>query len=738
MASIQVPETALRRGIFAGIALLLVTPFVVTPGTIFPFVVGKALWSRSIIGIVFALWAVLALANPAWRPPRSRVLLLFAASLCISFVAACFGVSLQRSLWSSYERMQGLVDAAHWFALAVVLASMLRSSAGWRALLGLNVAAGAAMACLVIARYHNVHLPFFGAIPELHLPRMSGPTGNPTFLGIYMLFNLLLALGFAVQAWLPGAAPETAPRRRGGQRSAVAKQRVRAAGRWPGGLLRGAAAALLLCGLGLAGSVGGFAGLLAGIGFAALCYAFLGRGRVRWIALAVLAALGVLAVGVGLRVVDLDRRAAAGIDRSIASYVASVHVQRPGVQSRLAAWEAGLEGFAARPVLGWGPENFVVVFGRFASGYGAVAKPHDQAHGKFVEVVATTGVLGVTAWVALWATAFLVLWRAARGMSARERVVAVFVGAAMFGTLVQSQFLFDTAIGSLQTVLLLGYLASLEAADRPVGRGPRLPAWLARAWLPLAGSALLRRGRARIALGVAAVAVAASGLAVNHAIHAAADVNHLPRRDWSLRDLAGGIDGFAPLANAWRWRMFDELALHWPRIRAADGARARRLLDWAGSEAEAVLRTEPESWRIQQSLARLYRAAAVTDPGYGGLARRHLERVVELAPNRPVFAATLEPPGTPSVRRLEDGRHELRWRPSPGAGYHVVSVSRNRGPWQNILHAYDAARTSFVPPAQESPGIYRYRIRACRNPGDCGALAAWPPVTMPGGPSVTP
>ena len=66
MTGPALPEKALRWVIFAGIALLVATPFVITPGTIFPFVVGKALWSRSLIEIVFALWAVLAVAHPAY------------------------------------------------------------------------------------------------------------------------------------------------------------------------------------------------------------------------------------------------------------------------------------------------------------------------------------------------------------------------------------------------------------------------------------------------------------------------------------------------------------------------------------------------------------------------------------------------------------------------------------------------------------------------------------------------
>ena len=736
MTGLPVPEKALRRAIFAGIALLFATAFVITPGTIFPFVVGKALWSRSLVEIVFALWAVLALARSQYRPPRSWLLVLLAAGLAIALLAAWFGVSVERSLWSSYERMQGVVDAAHWFVLALVLASMLRGGAEWRSLLGLSAAAGAAMAGLVVARHYEFDVPFFGQVPERHLPRMSGPLGNPTYLSVYMLFNLPLAAGFALRAWLPAARtvavqapPPPRPRGRGRQpRKAPAPPVPRPVPCWPGGLAWTVAAALLLWGLALAGSVGGFAGLFAAIAFVALGYAVLARGRGRWAACAAIAVLGLSAVGIALRFVDADRTAALGVGHPVADYVASVHLQRPSVQSRLTAWEAGLEGFAARPVLGWGPENFGTVFGRFASGYGAVTEPHDLAHSKLVEVAATTGGLGLAAWLALWGSAFVVVWRAARAMEARERVLAVFVGGALFGALVQSLFLFDTAVGSLQSMVLLGFVVSLEAAAVPERRRPRMPAGIARA-----GAALLRRGTARIAAGVVAVALAAIGLAVNHAIYRAAGVDHLPRGDWSWRNMAGGIDGFRPLANTWRWWLFNELALHGPRILAEDGARARGLLAWAGREGGEAAHMEPTNWQIVHGLARMYRAVAETGPEYGAKARHHAERGRALAPNRAVFPSVLEPPDGLGVRELQDGRHELRWRWSEGTGYIVVSQARDGGPWRHILHAYDPARTSFVPPGPKSPGVWRYRIKACRYPGACSTAALWPAIVRPAG-----
>ena len=80
------PVAALRWGVLAGLVALLAMPFVVTPGTLYSFVVGKALWSRSIIEVVFALWAVLALAEPRYRSPRSRVLLLLAAGFAVALL----------------------------------------------------------------------------------------------------------------------------------------------------------------------------------------------------------------------------------------------------------------------------------------------------------------------------------------------------------------------------------------------------------------------------------------------------------------------------------------------------------------------------------------------------------------------------------------------------------------------------------------------------------------------------
>ncbi|MDE2691320.1 MAG: O-antigen ligase family protein [Acidobacteriota bacterium] len=746
---LQALERPLRLAVFAGIALLLLTPFVVTTSTIFPFIVGKALWSRSIIEVVFALWAVLAIVDSRYRPPRSWLLGLLGAGFAVSLVSAAFGVSPLRSVWSTYERMQGLVDAAHWLALAVVLVSVLRTRAAWRALLAGVAGTGAAMALVVVGLGLDVHVPLYGGLPELDPPRIGGPLGNPTFLSGYLVVSLMVALGLAVHAWLAvraaaaaagasppgaGAANPATPRHASARERKAWQRRARAAQRHApaerpasSGSPRAAfalwapAAALMLWAMTLAGSVGGFAGLFAALAFLAVAGAFRARGRLRMFAAGALVVLLGVAAAAGLRATAGDRSAGYLPDHPVARYVLSTHVTRPGVQSRLAAWKAGLGGFAERPALGYGPENFIDVFGRHVSGYGAFAEPHDRAHGKLVEVAATTGVAGVAAWLAMWGLALLAVWRAAWRLEAPERALVLFAGAGLVGYLAQAQFLFDTPTGSLQAALLLAFAAGLEGVAFGDARRFRLPGWLRDRWRALRGLKA-----ARVALAAAALAATVAGLTVHRSVLAAAGVEHVPDESRPLEVLADAIDGFPPLADVHRRLLLEGLALEWSRIRAEDGARARRLLELAAREAAEAERARTAEWRIHHGAARVFATAASTDPEHQGEAERFLASSRVLAPNRPLFVAPLRPPDSLTGARRADGRYELRWRWPESAGYVAIEEFGGGAPRRFVLHAYDSARTSFVLPNGREPGVRRYRIKACWFPGQCSATAEWP------------
>ena len=106
-------DLALLWAIRFGLLALLLTPLIVSPSTAFPFIVGKALFARTVIEIVLALWLMLLIRRPEYRPVASTLVVLFGLFLLGALISGLFGVSPQRSIWSNYQRMTGVFDLAH-------------------------------------------------------------------------------------------------------------------------------------------------------------------------------------------------------------------------------------------------------------------------------------------------------------------------------------------------------------------------------------------------------------------------------------------------------------------------------------------------------------------------------------------------------------------------------------------------------------------------------------------------
>ncbi|MYA12780.1 MAG: O-antigen ligase family protein [Gemmatimonadetes bacterium] len=613
-------ERAAELSVHACLALLLLTPLVWSPDTYFPFAVGKAVYARSLIAVSFALWALLALARPRWRPPRTVFLAVLAAGLAVDGLSAWAGVSPQRSLWSTYTRMEGLVTTVHWVALFVVLAGTVRTRAGWTRLLKMNVAVGLAVALITMVRFHLPDLPLFGLPSEARYPRVSATTGNPTFLGGYLVAVALLAAGFLVRSFM---------RPVGGQAA------------WTACLPWALTAPAAVYALVLTGSLGALAGLGAGAVAAAGLYAWLGpTARARRTGRRALLALGgagaVLAVGIAVRAsapppaTDVPARAfeTVMLERATSAERIGMTMNR-----RFRNWESGLKAFAERPLLGWGTGNYFVGSARHISEPDGPQLVRDHAHNMLVEEAASKGVFGLAAYLALWGWTFVLLIRAARAAGPRDQALLIVAAAALLGWFVQTQSLFYSATNWLQQILLLGFAAHWEARLR-AGDG-RTRRWAA---APLRA---LRDRAARIAAGALVLAAAAGSLASSRAVHAGAAALHRAEHEGEfLADMERSVDAFAPLANGPRVILINNVAANWPVLSRDHAAEADRLLAWMEAEAPAALAAEPESWVVHHALTRLYRAVAATEPGYAERAERHHARSLELAPN----LDPLEPP----------------------------------------------------------------------------------------------
>ena len=651
-------ETALLYGTRAAILLVLAMPLMVRIELFFPYVVGKALYFRTLTEIAFALWVVLAYRYAAYRPSRFVILGIFAVYLAVSLLAAVFGVSFQRSVWSTYERMQGVLDLAHWLAFVLVAASVFRSFTDWRALLNVSLGFSLLISLIGVVQYYELfEIPGYEFLEATG--RLDVTLGNATYVGAYMLVSVLVAVGLLAQSYRDGR--ETAPpveesaalRRRRRRRRREAQRPQIDWTPWS----RGFWAAVVVFGLwvmALSGARGAVIGLVMSVGALALLFAaWESSRRVR------IAAMVCLAMVVGGVVLFTAARNTAPVDR-VAESVTMVHRLRKislddtSIRPRVLSWQAGLRGFAEKPILGWGPENFIVIWGRHLDPTAQPSEIHDQAHSKPVEELSTKGALGLAAYLALWGAMMWVLYRRVRHRDHPEQRLILFVGATAAGYFIQNLFLFDTPATVLSFMVLLAYVVRLEQEDAPSAAPGDAPA---------------RRGATArdeepdigwyAAIGLATAAVVAAFVLVNAPTYRAAEMiaqASIPDLPWDLRAeiYENSIEEFGFLASQPRLRLLNQVHQNWQGMSPQQKADA---LAMAKRHGELLLEKEPEDWLTYVNLATVYQTAWDIDPVNVERAAEYLETALELAPG-PVGTSGL-------VQRQAEIEALLRSRAAP-------------------------------------------------------------------------
>ena len=372
-----------------------------------------------------------------------------------------------------------------------------------------------------------------------------------------------------------------------------------------------------------------------------VCYVFI--GRLRPLRIAAAAIVAVLVVG---GVAFLAIRSTPAFEPIAESNVmlqrlASAGLEDHSIQGRIHSVAAGLQGFAARPILGWGPENYHVLFGRYVSQENPSLEKFDQAHSKPVEELATKGALGFLSYMAIWVVMFWVVLKRARRESAADQTLTLVIGASLVGYFVQNLFLFDTATMLLQFVMLAAFVAWIETeANAPTRSrtGDELRVSLFGRFLGRIESVRVLQRDARFLYGSVAVValVVAAILFVNVRVWVAAQ-NYRDVRIASIEvedrieGLAESADMFPGLGNYPRRDLFEIVAREVPRLPAD---RATGVMFTTDSEAEEALDVESENWHIVVALGLVYQSASSQDERYLALARAFTDQATKIAPGR--------------------------------------------------------------------------------------------------------
>ena len=327
------------------------------------------------------------------------------------------------------------------------------------------------------------------------------------------------------------------------------------------------------------------------------------------------------------------------------------------VAGRWTVARPGIKGFLARPIFGWGPENFTVVYDRYvlAEDMELPILAFDQAHNKPVEELSTKGILGLVAFLLLWAAAFWVVFLKVRQRD-QDQWLYLFIGGALAGYFSAGLFWFDNATTLLVLVLLIGWLISLEA-DIGAESPSLFPATQTEPTVPpqVGATQIDQHGQEERGEGVNAGARAeSSGFYVPYTLIAALLLALLSLSIYFLnirpfdaaqatyhlanpqRDLDGLLSkaqessrNFSPLATLSSQMLMQQSLGLWDGLSSEDRVRAFTL---AEEEGKRAIQREPRNPKLYLAMARVYQAARHLDPTHLGLARQYTEKADQFAP----------------------------------------------------------------------------------------------------------
>ena len=403
---------------------VLIVPVFFTAKLFFPYTSTKTFLFRTLVEIAFVFWVPLIIFFKECRPKVNAFILLPAALLLSAAISSVFGLSFRSSFWSDLERMMGFLTYAHLFVFYLILISVFRDEREWKKLFTLSLAVS-----LIISVF-GIWQKFMN-----DLGRIESTYGNAAFLASYLLINLFLAFyllakekGFGGKAWffLSVLLIDGFVLFLTGTRGAI-----------------------------LGAALGFFVILISGIFYSDRIRLFFYKSKT--IRIFSILALTAIILTVGVIFVFRSRLQTRDFPEVI-SRLASISTNDRTVQGRLLVWQVALRGIRERPLLGWGPENFILLSNFHYDPRLFAQEPWiDRAHNLFLDISAAQGLVGFLIMLALFVVFLRGIWRPRNErFSFSDKAILTGFSAAY---LVNSLFVFDNTGTLMVLVFIAAYVA---------------------------------------------------------------------------------------------------------------------------------------------------------------------------------------------------------------------------------------------------------------------------------------
>ncbi|MFH1462551.1 MAG: O-antigen ligase family protein [bacterium] len=403
-----------------GIYLTLFTPLVFARNFFFPYVVPKTIFFRIIVDIIFVVYMLLVISYPKYRPRINVFTIAIVIFLGITILASFTGINFERSFWSTFERMTGLLTFFHLFAFFIILTNVFKERKYWERILTVSILVG-------------VFLVFYVFNSDEPTSRGGGTLGNTSFMAAYLLFDIFFAiiLFFTKQSY------------------------------WK--IFYGVTLAILLCGLFISqepcrGAIGAFWGGIFLLIFGYLIFYLLTSGKKLFKKLAIGLIFLLIIGGLGFTQTNFFKSKLADVEHS------------RSWQARKVVWDMAIEGIKERPLLGWGEDNFNVPFAKY---FDPKLPPtgdlwYDRVHNVFLDTAIHSGILGLLSYLSIFAIAAFSLFKVSFQVGERKNaIIPLGMIAVLAVYLAQNIWVFDMVSSYMIFFLSLAFIYFLIYQPKP-------------------------------------------------------------------------------------------------------------------------------------------------------------------------------------------------------------------------------------------------------------------------------
>lgn len=404
----------------------LVTVFFVFKSFLFPYITSKQISFNILIEVLTAVWLVFIIKYPSFNPFKHRTRLItigLAAYFLAILISSFFGVDFNLSFWGDIERMLGFFHIFHFLLLYFIIITVFRVRKDWYILFSLSVGVA-----VVLGLYGMAINQYFSTI------------GNSAYVAGYMIFNIyfLILLFFKIRnkRW-----------------------------RW----LLVVPLLVLLWSFRLSD----ISGAVVGFGVSILSALFVAAliGKSKKIKIGLFSIFGVTAFLVVLLM--LYNQSPFVKNNQLLKVFSDLNWNNITLQTRLISWRAAWDDFPSHPILGTGYGNYAIIFDKhFDSKFYSYTRSEtffDRAHNNIVDIISTTGLIGLIAYLSIFAAAFYYLIKKylAKKITPADFIILI---ALLVGYFVQNLAVFDSLVTYISLMMVLGYitwLSSPESEDAP-------------------------------------------------------------------------------------------------------------------------------------------------------------------------------------------------------------------------------------------------------------------------------